>query len=193
MAAFGPLSAERFRDLLMGDASFATEFVVNNNPQEVADRLNDLGLNRPVGPNTIWECLQALLNNGDDGAFVDALSVSLDTDGMPMEYRQVLLTLVQQQGGNTVVAGGLPSQRISNTIAQQALANYKAASASVDAQASTNGMGDDGASSFLDFYKPKAGTPAADKRKRVMRALLWGGLAIVAIVGVALLIRNLKK
>lgn len=193
MATFGPLSAERFQQLLMSDPSFAVDFIVNNNPQEVADRINDIGLNRPVGEKTIWQCLQALLDRGDDAAFVDALSVGLDTDGMPMQYRQALLTMVQLQGGATVVAGGVPTQRISNTIAQQALANYKAASARADADPA-DGKGDDG-DGFLDFYKPRTkSSPAdADKRKRVMKALLWGAIAIVAIVGTALIIRNLKK
>lgn len=95
------LTFDQFRENL-SDPNYALGVIIANNPEDVADNLNNMGFN-VSNFDDIANALNALLEKGDKQKYIDALSVKIRQERMsPQE-----IAIVTQQGAAMMqVAGG---------------------------------------------------------------------------------------
>ncbi len=82
------LTQQQFREGL-SDPDFAVGFIINNNPEAVAERLRSMDF-IVSDADGIVRALNELLANGDGARFIQALSVPVDTSTLSAEEQVIL-------------------------------------------------------------------------------------------------------
>jgi hypothetical protein len=171
------LTPQRLTELCATDPSWIVQFIAVNNPNDVADRIADVGFNRPLGLHGIMEGLQVLLDNGRANDFVHVLSVPLDLSGFNPDQ---VAAIYRAAGRHTT-----PDQ-LGHALAMNALRLWMDTPAPEPAGKQIENP---------NVTTPKPATPAdeAAKKSRVMRAVLIGVGVVLLIVTVAYTIRVLRR
>lgn len=169
------LTPQRLYELCASDPSWIAQFIAINNPSDVADRIADAGLNRPVGLNGIIQGLQALLDNGRANEFVHVLSVPLDLTGLTPDQ----LTAIYR-----AVGIGTGPDQLGRALAMNALRLWDDTPTDMDKKIENPNV-----------TTPKADAPAdeAAKKSRAMRAVLIGVGVVLLIVAAAYTIRVMRR
>lgn len=168
------ISPQRLAHLLRSDPDFIVNFIVGNNPVGVADNVELLGMNRPIGDPSFEEALGYVLkaNNGRD--FVATLTVPLELTGFSEEQRKAIVSAIPVDASPQDAAGPL---------AAIALGLYSAAPEVLDEEAAE--------------HTPKSTPPATvtggDKNKRLFRALVVAGILLASVaLGYAIAVARKK-
>lgn len=94
------ITFEQFRQGL-ADPNYAVGVMIANNPEDIADNLNNMGFNVST-PEDISNALNALLEKGEGQKFIQALSVKVRQDRMSSQE----VAIVTQMGAAQMQANG---------------------------------------------------------------------------------------
>lgn len=170
------ISPARLTSLLQRDPGYIVGFIAATNPNDVADRMADLGFNRPVGMEGMRTITQLLLDAGREADFVHVYSVPVDLGGLNTDQA----TAVYQAVG----LGNTPDT-LGHALAQNALNAWKAAD--------HNG----GAELITHIPEPTAvrePTPTPEARKgKLMGTVISGLLVLALVVTIAVGVKTLIK
>jgi hypothetical protein len=167
------IQPQRLTQLLSSDVNFIVQFIVGRSDSQVADRLAAMGFDRPMNADATGKLLQDLLDGAQDNAFVQALSVNLNDEGLKADQ----VVAVYQ-----AVGLGTTPNTVAKALAQNALRLFKAEPTPPETAAPTD--------------TPMTTTPTLtpeQQRKRLIQLVLIGLLAIGTIIGIAVLVRLYRK
>lgn len=173
------MTPERLKYLLQNDPGFIAEWIILSNTNAVADRIADVGFNRPVGLRSINQALQILLDAGRFDDFVHVLGVPLTVTNMKPEDAAAVFGAV----------GVGPNQdTLGQALALNALRLWQAIPVGATAEVPTETV------AVVTQQVPRAPTPTEEEKKRAtMRYAIIGTLVVLTLVAVAVLIKVARR